>query len=605
MTDSEPVSGRAASLELGVIGNCQISALLDDRGRVVWSCLPRLDSDPVFCTLLAEGPSQAARGFYEVELIDLARSEQRYIPNTPILETILEDRHGGRVKVTDFCPRFEQYDRVFHPVAIARYVEPLAGSPRVVVRLRPAAEYGAQKPETTFGSNHIRYMMPGLTLRLTTDLSLNHIMEEKPLVLDRPVTLILGPDESLQDSVVTTGRRFFEKTRDYWLRWVRGLAVPFEWQEAVIRAAITLKLCTFEDTGAVIAAMTTSIPEAAASGRCWDYRFCWLRDSYFTVHALNRLGATRTMEAYLRYIVNVSVASDGGVLQPVYGITGEQRLTERIVASLSGYRGDGPVRVGNQAWEQVQNDVYGSVVLSAAHVFFDARLTQQGDAELFRLLERIGERAVERHDQPDAGLWEYRGRQRVHTFSSLMCWAACDRLGRIATRTGATDRARYWHDQAERIREVIHREAWDGSRQCFTEAFGRPELDASMLLMNELGFIAADDPRYQSTVAAIEQDLRRGDHLFRYKADDDFGSPENAFNICTFWYINALASVGRREEARALFENILSCRTRLGLLSEDVDPQTGELWGNFPQTYSLVGIILAAIRLSEPWEKAF
>jgi GH15 family glucan-1,4-alpha-glucosidase len=605
MTDSEPVSGRAASLELGVIGNCQISALLDDRGRVVWSCLPRLDSDPVFCTLLAEGPSQAARGFYEVELIDLARSEQRYIPNTPILETILEDRHGGRVKVTDFCPRFEQYDRVFHPVAIARYVEPLAGSPRVVVRLRPAAEYGAQKPETTFGSNHIRYMMPGLTLRLTTDLSLNHIMEEKPLVLDRPVTLILGPDESLQDSVVTTGRRFFEKTRDYWLRWVRGLAVPFEWQEAVIRAAITLKLCTFEDTGAVIAAMTTSIPEAAASGRCWDYRFCWLRDSYFTVHALNRLGATRTMEAYLRYIVNVSVASDGGVLQPVYGITGEQRLTERIVASLSGYRGDGPVRVGNQAWEQVQNDVYGSVVLSAAHVFFDARLTQQGDAELFRLLERIGERAVERHDQPDAGLWEYRGRQRVHTFSSLMCWAACDRLGRIATRTGATDRARYWHDQAERIREVIHREAWDESRQCFTEAFGRPELDASMLLMNELGFIAADDPRYQSTVAAIEQDLRRGDHLFRYKADDDFGSPENAFNICTFWYINALASVGRREEARALFENILSCRTRLGLLSEDVDPQTGELWGNFPQTYSLVGIILAAIRLSEPWEKAF
>jgi GH15 family glucan-1,4-alpha-glucosidase len=605
MTITDPRVARAASLELGVIGNCQISALLDDRGRLVWSCLPRFDSDPVFCALLADGPDETARGFYEVELVDLVHSEQRYIPNTPIIETILEDRHGGRVKVTDFCPRFEQYDRTFHPVAIVRYVEPLAGSPRVVVRLRPAAEYGAGDPETTFGSNHIRYIMPGLTLRLTTDLSLNHVMEEKPFVLDRPVTLFLGPDESLRDSVVTTGRRFFELTRDYWLRWVRGLAVPFEWQKAVIRAAITLKLCTFEDTGAVIAAMTTSIPEAAGSGRCWDYRFCWLRDSYFTVHALNRLGATRTMEAYLRYIVNVSVASDGGLLQPVYGITGEQRLTERIVESLSGYRGDGPVRVGNQAWEQVQNDVYGSVVLSAAHVFFDARLTQQGDAELFRLLEGIGERAVERHDQPDAGLWEYRGRKRVHTFSSLMCWAACDRLERIATRTGATDRAHYWRDQAERIRGVIHREAWDDSRQCFTEAFGRPDLDASMLLMNELGFIASDDPRYRSTVAAIEKDLRRGDHLFRYRADDDFGTPENAFNICTFWYINALASVDRRDEARALFENILNCRTRLGLLSEDVDPQTGELWGNYPQTYSLVGIILAAIRLSEPWEKAF
>ncbi len=602
---ANPGPAQAASLELGVIGNCQISALIDDRGRIVWSCLPRFDSDPVFCKLLAGSEAQAERGFYEVELVDQVRSEQRYVPNTPILETILEDQHGGRVKVTDFCPRFEQYDRVFHPITIVRYVEPLAGSPRVVARLRPAAEYGALTPETSFGSNHIRYIMPGLTLRLTTDLALNYVMEETPFVLDRPITLLLGPDESLRDSVVTTGRRFFEMTRDYWLRWVRGLAVPFEWQEAVIRAAITLKLCTFEDTGAVIAAMTTSIPEAPGSGRCWDYRFCWLRDSYFTVNALNRLGATRTMEAYLRYIVNVSVASDGGVLQPVYGITGEQQLTERVVESLSGYRGDGPVRVGNQAWEQVQNDVYGSVVLSAAHVFFDSRLTQRGDQELFRLLEAVGERAVERHDQPDAGLWEYRGRRRVHTFSSLMCWAACDRLERIAKRMGASDRARYWHEQAERIRAVINREAWNAEQQCFTEAFGRPELDASMLLMEELGFVAADDPRYQSTFATIEANLRRGDHLFRYRAEDDFGAPENAFNICTFWYINALASVGRRDEARALFENILSCRTRLGLLSEDLNTETGELWGNYPQTYSLVGIILAAIRLSESWEKAF
>ncbi len=238
MRNTEPGAGRTASLELGVIGNCQISALLDDRGRMVWSCLPRFDSDPVFCTVLADGPDQTVRGFYEVELIDLARTEQRYVPNTPILETILEDKRGGRVKITDFCPRFEQYDRTFHPVEIVRYVEPLAGSPRVVVRLRPAAEYGALAPETTFGSNHIRYVMPELTLRLTTDLSLNHVMEETPFVLDRPVTLILGPDESLRDSVVTTGRRFFELTREYWLRWVRGLAVPFEWQAGNINPAL-------------------------------------------------------------------------------------------------------------------------------------------------------------------------------------------------------------------------------------------------------------------------------------------------------------------------------------------------------------------------------
>lgn len=594
-----------ASLELGVIGNCQVSALVDELGRMVWACMPRFDSDPVFCALLAGGEQPAERGIFEVVLEDFVRAEQSYVTNTPILETWLYDAHGGCIKIVDFAPRFEQFKRTFHPVMFIRHLEPVTGNPRVSVRLRPAGHYGAEDARQTFGSNHIRYVLPELTLRLTTNASLTHVREERPFRLSRPLSLILGPDESLQDSVARTSRLHFEETRSYWQSWVRGLAVPFEWQEAVIRAAITLKLCAFDDTGAIIAAMTSSIPEAPGTARNWDYRYCWLRDSFFVVHALNRLGATRTMEAYLGWILDVAATSDGHGLQPVYDISGEPELTETIVEHLPGYRGMGPVRVGNQAYEQVQNDVYGAVVLASAQVFFDRRLTTAAGHEQLVLLEQIGRRAVDLFDKPDAGIWEYRGRAKVHTFSSIMCWAACDRLARISEHLGDTARAAGWREAADRIHAVICERAWDEEQGCFTESFGGQSLDASMLLISDLGFLEKDDPRFRSTVECLEKHLLRGKHMFRYGEADDFGMPETAFNICTFWYINALAEIGRTDEARVLFEEMLKCRTRLGLLSEDLDTRTGELWGNFPQTYSLVGIILGAIRLSKPWEDAF
>ena len=593
-----------STLELGIIGNCQISALIDARARIVWSCFPGFDGDPVFCELL-RGNGGDTSGFFEIELAGLAETSQRYLHNTPILETILTDEDGASIKITDFAPRFAQYDRFFRPTTLVRYVEPLSGTPRVSIRLRPAYDYGAASPTTTFGSNHIRYIGGQTTLRLTTDASISHVLEERSIVLNRPLTFILGPDESLQDSVVTTGRRFFEQTRDYWHGYVRTLSVPFEWQEAVIRAAITLKLCTFDDTGAVIAAATTSVPEAAGTPRNWDYRFCWLRDSFFVVHALNRLGATNTMEAYLRYILDLAAGTDGGILQPVYGIRGEATLTERQLESLPGYRGMGPVRVGNQAYEQIQHDVYGSVIMSATQIFFDRRLSVMRGKEQFEVLEALGRRAVELYDQPDAGIWEFRGRARVHTFSSLMCWAGCDRLARIAGHLKLDDRADYWHEQAQIIREAILTQGWSEEKQCFVDSYGGTDLDASMLLVHELGFLPADDTRFLGTIAAVERELLQDGHVFRYRAADDFGEPENAFNICTFWYINALAACGRKDEARALFENMLASRNHLGLLSEDLDPKTGELWGNFPQTYSMVGIINGALRLSESWENAF
>ncbi|HWM26866.1 MAG TPA: glycoside hydrolase family 15 protein [Woeseiaceae bacterium] len=591
-----------SSLNLGVIGNCQIASLIDPKGVMVWTCMPQFDSDPVFCRLLRSDQGPDIPGYFDVDMEDFERSEQRYLENTPILETVLHDTRGNAVAITDFAPRYEHLGRMFKPIMLARGLRPVSGQPRIRIRLRPTYNYGASACQITHGSNHIRYLSPDLNLRLTTDASLTYVIEENFFVLDRELHLILGPDESIPQSVAESYRHHFNETEHYWRRWVRGLAIPFEWQSAVIRAAISLKLCTFEDTGAVIAAMTTSIPEAANSGRNWDYRYCWLRDSYFVVHALNRLGATLTMEAYLRYIVNVSTDARGGPLQPVYSVTGRAVLTESEVTSLDGYRGMGPVRVGNQAYVQTQNDVYGAVILAATRYFFDQRLLRSGLDALFERLEHLGEKAATLYKEPDAGLWEYRGRQRVHTFSSIMCWAGCDHLTRIAGHLNRPDRAVYWGRKAAAIHRHICEQAWDDKQKSFTEAFGRPEMDASLLTMNGLGFLAKDDPRFISTIKAIESGLRRGQHMFRYGAADDFGEPENAFNICTFWYIDALATVGRTEEARELFENMLCCRTDLGLLSEDINPETQEPWGNFPQTYSMAGIINTAVRLSRTWE---
>jgi len=591
------------SLELGMIGNCQINALINQRGRIVWGCLPQFDSNPAFCSLLNNGNDEPERGFYDIELIDLERTEQEYIVNTAILQTTLYDKNGNSVRIYDYAPRYLHFGRSYHPVMLTRIIEPLTGTPRIRVRLRPACDYGEGSPHITYGSNHIRYILPDVTIRLTTNLPLTVVRGERVFSLHETRHLILGPDESIVDDVATVAHESFRATRDYWQSWVRGLAIPFEWQEAVIRAAITLKMCTFEDTGAVIAAATTSIPEAADSGRNWDYRFCWLRDSYFVIQALNRLGVTKTMSGYLRYIYDVSL-NHGENLQPVYAISGDADLTEREVTSLPGYRGMGPVRVGNQAYEQIQNDSYGAVVLSATQHFFDKRLHNRGDLEQFRQLETLGEKAVELFDKPDAGLWEYRGRAQVHTYSALLCWSAADRLVKVARLLGVEDRAEYWAEKAAHMHEVIYESAWNEDRQAFTEGFENTHLDASLLTMHSIGFVAADDPRFIATISAIEKELKRDSHLFRYGQEDDFGVPENAFNICTFWYIEALAATGRRDEARDLFESMLNCRNSLGLLSEDLDPVTHELWGNFPQTYSMVGIINSARILSESWESA-
>lgn len=589
------------NLDLAAIGNGRVAALIDTNGRIVWWCFPRLDSDPVFARLLS---GDEEKGFCDVVMHDTRKTASAYIRNTAIVETIMEDGNGNAVKITDFAPRFQRFERAFHPAQILRRIEPIRGLPRIAIRLRPTFNYGQPCEGQVIGSNHMRFIGGVNVLRLTTDAPLSYIAHETPFALTHPITLILGTDEPLEASVDTVSREFLERTRDFWLDWVRGLGVPLDWQLPIIRAAISLKLCHFEETGAIIAAHTTSIPEAPGTERNWDYRFCWLRDAYFVIRALNRLGATQTMEAYINYITTVAVDPERP-LQPVYGIIHNQPLVERIAQDLAGFRGMGPVRIGNQAAEQLQHDAYGSVILGASHMFIDERLPGMGDEALFRRLEPLGHQARRLFLEPDSGPWEYRGRQRIHTHSAIMCWVACDRLARMAALLQLKERASYWCDHAERMRAEILKRAWNDKVGAIVGAFDHDELDASALLLAELGLIPATDERFRKTVHVIGKELARNGFIMRYTAEDDFGAPETAFLVCQFWYADALAAIGEVEKGRELFTDVLTRRNSYGILSEDIHPETGQLWGNIPQTYCMAGIINTGIKLSRSWEEAW
>ena len=595
-------------LDLALIGNSRTSALVDRTARIAWWCYPHFDSNPLCCCLLRSDERNAAAdafGFIDLLFEGSHTVRQYYQRNSAILETRLQDGEGNVIDVTDFAPRFYLHGRMFAPAMLVRVIRRVAGRPRIGVRIRPALNYGQARAASRTGAHHVTYYGGTQSMRVTTDASVTSLTEERLFFLHDSVTLLMGPDETVDGAPRELGRTFYESTASYWHRWVRNLAIPFEWQDVVIRSAITLKLNAFDDTGAIIAACTTSIPESPGSGRNWDYRYCWLRDAYFVVNALNQLGVTATMQHYLEYILNIIADSRDTPLQPVYGIRRETALEEWVAPSLDGFRGMGPVRVGNLAWSQIQNDVFGAAVLASTHAFFDTRLERPAGRQIFADLERLGEQAIQCYLKPDAGIWELRGTRRVHTFSSLMCWAACDRLASIAARLRLPQRSHRWALEAGRIRQAIIDHAWNPALGSFVSTFGGENLDASLLLMGEFQFLMPDDPRFVGTLRAIERQLQRGDFLLRYDEADDFGRPDAAFTVCTLWWILSLARNGEKARARELFERVLSRRNHVGLLSEDVSLDGSELWGNFPQTYSMVGLIQCAARLSISWEEAY
>src|SRR6185312_15296294 len=445
-------------LDLAVIGNGRTAALVDTKGRMVWWCFPRFDSDPIFCRLIA---GDEEKGFFDVLLEGFSHSQSRYDRNTATVETLLTAKDGAAIRITDFAPRFRNFDRTLRPPQLMRRIEPAAGMPRITIRLRPTQNYGKPMSRRVAGSNHITYGEPAL-IRLTTDAPLSYIEEETVFALVRTLTLVLGADEPFAGEPANTGREFLHLTNEYWREWVRRMSIAFEWQEATIRAAITLKLSNFEETGGIVAALTTSLPEAAHSGRNWDYRYCWLRDAYFVVRALNRIGATKTMEDFVAFLF--SIVGEEDVLKPVYGIVPSRDLSEWIASDLKGFEGHGPVRIGNAAVMQNQHDAYGSVILSAVPMFFDRRLPRPGGEPLFRLVEKMAGRCAALALEPDAGIWEYRGRKRVHTHSAAMCWAGLSRAGAIAQRLGFADRAQHWNGLADKVSQVILERCWNEKR---------------------------------------------------------------------------------------------------------------------------------------------
>jgi len=596
----------AASLDLALIGNCQYGALLDRRGSVVWACFPRFDSPSVFGALL----DHEVGGHWTIEAVgDGWHTDARYLDNSCIVATRwYRDGERDSFEVVDFAPRFQLYDRYFRPTVLVRIVRRLAGRPRIRVVCDPRFDYGRRSPLVSRGSNHITYEDASTLdkLRLTTSASITHVAQGTPFELSRDLHFALAWSEPFEDSFEELDV-WLERTHSYWRGWCRNTRVPVEYQDAVLRASMTLKLHTFEDTGAVIAATTTSIPEVAGSGRNWDYRYCWLRDAAFVIRSQLRMGHSEDAGRFCDYLRNL-VPLDGKerfLLQPVYGIDNRADLTESTLDHLAGYRGHGPVRVGNDAYTHVQNDVYGEVVMALAPLFYDERLLGSELEPVYESFRDLVAAAERMFATEDAGIWEFRGRQQQHVFSKLMCWVALDRAGRIAERVGHSAESTRWREVAVSMKQEILERGYDAKLGSFVNAYGSKDLDASLLLMPILRFLPPEDPRILSTIEAMQRELVVDGYMFRYRHHDDFGEQMSAFTICSTWMIEALWLVGRREEARAMFDRLLAARNSFGLLSEDIDPRTGELWGNFPQTYSMLGLIHCAVRLSPTWEEIF
>ena len=579
--------------DLGLIGNCQCAALINKSGAIVWCCLPQFDSDPVFGGLLdPEG------GDFLVGPADSSAGVQRYFDNTNVLETVFE-APGGRFRVVDFAPRFEQHSRTFRPTQLFRIIEPLEGSPRIVVRCDPVRGWSKNRPVVTQGSHHVRFEGYTNELRLTTDIPLSYL-DGRPFSLSGRQRLALTWGQPIEEPLAPLCDHFLNETVRHWRRWVKHCDIPPRYQRDVIRSALALKLHCFEDTGAIIAAMTTSIPESPGSGRTWDYRYCWLRDAYYVVDALRLLGQFDEREQFVTYVLNVAGGSPNLSLSPLYGVNGRSDLAESTADHWAGFNNDGPVRVGNGAALHVQHDIFGELILTLSPIFFDERFGAERTPATLDLLMRLAQKAVDVAGTPDRGIWEYRTEPKPQTFSSLMCWAAADRAAHIASRF-APNLTDGFRNAADRIRGEVIARAWSESKSAYVGTYDHDNLDASLLQMAPLRMFPHDDPRLRNTVEAIWKGLSHDGWLMRYNEDDGFGRPTVAFILCTFWLIEALSVVGRADDARALMDAAHATLSPLGLLSEDYDTSTRLMSGNFPQAYSHVGFIRAAFSAAPRW----
>jgi GH15 family glucan-1,4-alpha-glucosidase len=582
--------------ELGLIGNCQFAALVERTGAVVWCCLPRFDAEPMFSALLDEKDG----GRFVVAPAGGEPGQQSYLENTNVLATTFETP-TGMFRVIDFAPRFLQVEGVFHPPQLHRVIEPLQGQPQIRVRLDPRLGWSKAPAGQVRGTQQVRLEGYSSPVWVATDLPLADVLEERPIALTERRHVVLSWDAPIDEAIEPLCDRLLVATLRYWQRWVKHCNIPPMWQQESIRSALALKLHCFEDTGAIVAATTTSIPESpGGAGRTWDYRYCWLRDAYYVLGALRLLGHFEERARFVKYLLHLVGDASDLSLAPLYRVDGTSNLEERIVDGWAGFAGEGPVRVGNGAAVHTQNDIFGEMVLALSPLYLDERFADERSPATLALLERLADKAISVVGTPDAGIWELRTEWKPQTFSSLMCWVAADRMALIAARHAPALRAKY-ENAAARIRERIVAEAWSDRLGGFAGTHGGHELDAALLQMAPLRFLAPNDPKLVGTVDAIGKSLSHEGWIYRYQLDDGFGKPEVAFVLCTFWMVEALATTGRGAEARALMERVRATMAPLGLIAEDYSPATRRMWGNFPQAYSHAGLIHGAFAASPRW----
>ncbi len=583
-------------LNYGIIGNCKSSALINADSSIDWCCLPQFDSSAVFCKIIDE----KIGGSFKIEVDKSYTITQHYLNNTAILKTNFRNNEN-EFEVLDFMTRFKLDDKNFYnPPELQRMIRPVRGLPKIKVLYNPTLEYANGKTKTYKKEDFIVSVFEEAsyeTLFLYTDIEKNKILENKEFELAEPVYLNLSYNEKIDVPNLEKSNLELQKTKEYWINWCKKGPKYKLYNDEVKRSAITLKLLTFEKTGAVLAAATTSIPETIGEVRNWDYRFCWIRDASMVIKIIAKLGHERIVKNFIDFIVNL-IPNKNEKLQIMYGIDGQKILTEKKLDHLSGYKNSKPVRIGNAAYIQKQNDIYG-ILVDVIHFQIEKFKEENYKYEqLWSIVKSVVWVVEKNWKKPDKGIWEFRNEDQHFTFSKLLCWVAIDRAIKISNLIKKGRKTDRWIPLRDEIKNDILSNAWNPKIKAFSQSYGSDFLDASVLLMESYGFIESKDPKYIETVKAIEKELLYDGLLFRYKNNDDFGEPKSSFTVCTFWYINSLFKIGEERKAKRLFDQLLSNSNHLGLFSEDLDFKTKKMLGNFPQAYSHLALIETAMNFN-------
>ena len=579
-----------------IIGNCTSAALISSECSVDWLCLPFFDSSSLFARILDEEKG----GYFRLWAKDLVSVRQQYVHHTPILKTTFTTK-DGIFEVMDYMPRFLSPDRkVYCPPEIHRNIYLVSGNPQLVVELKPCPNYGLAPAKFSVTKEYLKIQSTQgeyNSYYLYSNLDFNAVVKGEPLVLTKSAYFLLSYHEKLVK--VTPDKIYleYEKTKSFWMDWTYRTKVPERYKEIMIRSIITLKLLMFQRTGAVVAAPTTSLPEIVGRERNWDYRFCWVRDASMIIDLYARIGHVHSAENFIKFILGRMLLKNENIAV-MYGINGERDLEEKFLEHLSGYQGSRPVRIGNAAYRQQQNDVYGELIEAIYSYFIlNVRYQNDFDEELWTVVRSLANDVLKHWQEPDCGIWERRGPKQHFVHSKMMNWVALDRAAKIAKFVHQEKNVSRYLSVAEEIKKDILQNGWNDRLKSFVMFYGSEDVDASNLLMFHYGFLDPSDPRMIGTVEATVKHLLRDGFVMRYTAEDDFGVPQNAFIVCTFWLINALYLIGRKKEAKEMFDEVIGYVNRFGLLSEGIDPATKSLTGNFPQGYSHLALIQTALLL--------